>query len=178
MTGSSWHPGCPVRIGDLRVLHMNERGFDGNLHPGELIVNRDSASAVLGVFRELFLARFPIQRMRPVDAYGGSDARSMAADNTSGFNCRYVPGSPGVWSQHAYGHAVDINPLRNPYVTSAGNVMPPRGARFTDRSLPAPGMIRSGGVVVRAFASIGWGWGGGWNGSPDYQHFSATGSAR
>ena len=115
--------------------------------------------------------------MRLIDAYGANDRRSMAADNTSAFNCRFVSGKPGVWSQHAYGRAIDINPIENPYVVpSSGYVSPPAGRRFADRSRNAPGMVHRRDAVVRAFAKVGWEWGGRWPGAKDYQHFSATGN--
>jgi len=98
----------------------------------------------------------------------------MAANNTSAFNCRAVTGG-SAWSQHSYGWAIDINPVQNPYVTSSGTVLPPAGAQYVDRSQKAKGMIRAGDVVVKAFAAIGWGWGGYWSSTKDYQHFSATG---
>jgi hypothetical protein len=130
---------------------------------------------VVAVFRRLYRARFPIRRMRPVDAYRGSDPRSMAADNTSGFNCRPVvaPG-PKRWSVHAYGEAIDVNPVENPYL-EGGRVQPAAGRRFLDRDRARSGMAVEGGVLVRAFASIGWSWGGRWRSSQDYQLFSATG---
>jgi hypothetical protein len=133
---------------------------------------------VLGVFDRLYDAGWPIRRMRLVDDYQGDDDRSMAADNTSGYNCRRVAGTT-AWSDHAYGAAIDINPLQNPYVT-ASSTSPPAGWRFVaiDRSARAPrhlGVIRTGDVVVRAFARIGWEWGGDWSASKDYQHFSASG---
>ena len=127
------------------------------------------------IFRTLYRARFPIRRMTPVAAYGGSDDRSMAADNTSGFNCRYaVAPGPKRWSVHAYGEAIDVNTVENPYL-EGGRVLPPAGAAFRDRSRVRPGMAVAGGVLVRAFASVGWLWGGRWTGSPDWQHFSKTG---
>ncbi len=171
---SSWRPGCPVAIEDLRLLSVDHWGFDGRVHRGELVVHRDQAGRVLHVMGQLFEARFPIERMQLVDVYGGDDDRSMAANNTSAFNCRSVSGRAGVWSQHSYGWAVDINPVQNPYV-SGGRVSPPAGAVYADRSLRRPGMIHAGDAVVRAFASIGWGWGGNWGSAKDYQHFSATG---
>jgi hypothetical protein len=140
---------------------------------GSIVVRSTAARGVLSVFRRLYTARFPIRRLRLVEAYKGSDDASMAADNTSGFNCRLVPGTRR-WSQHAYGLAIDINPVENPFVHS-GVVDPPAGRRYLDRSRIRRGMVRSGDVVVRAFASIGWSWGGRWS-SPDYQHFSATGT--
>ena len=172
---SSHHPGCPVALADLRYLRMSYVGFDGRAHLGEMVVHEQYVGPVTRAFRELYDAGWPIRRMRLVDDYAGDDERSMAADNTSGFNCRRVAGSSS-WSAHAYGAAVDINPLENPYVTG-GSVSPSAGRRFAsvDRSAGAhagPGVIISGGPVVKAFARIGWSWGGNW--SPgDYQHFSA-----
>ena len=115
-----------------------------------------------------------IRRIWLVDAYGSSDDRSLAANNTSAFNCRFVAGTTR-WSEHAYGRAIDLNPVQNPYVSSSGHVSPPSGAAYVDRSKRAKGMIHAGDAVVRAFVAIGWGWGGYWGSPKDYQHFSATG---
>lgn len=175
MVGVSWHRGCPVGLGDLRVLTLTHWGFDGRVHRGRLVVNRDAVGAMLGAMRALYRLHFPIRRMHLVDAYGANDDRSMAADNTSAFNCRFIAGSDGVWSEHAYGRAIDLNPLENPYVTSSGYVSPPGGAPFADRSQRAPGLIHGGGRVVAAFARVGWPWGGDWPWPKDYQHFSASG---
>jgi hypothetical protein len=173
---SSHRAGCPVPWRQLRYLQMSYVGFDGRPHTGELVVATAYARDVVGVFRRLYDARWPIRRMRLVDAYGGDDDRSMAADNTSGFNCRRVKGSK-KWSDHAYGAAIDLNPVQNPYLT--GSLVAPPGSRYfaeLDRSAGAlvpDGTIRSDDVVVRAFAAVGWGWGGSWA-EPDYQHFSAA----
>lgn len=175
MSGVSWHRGCPVGFADLRLLTVTHWGFDGAVHRGRLVVNRDAAGPMLAVLRSLFRQRFPIRQMRLVDAYGADDHRSMAADNTSAFNCRFVAGSGGVWSEHAYGRAIDVNPIENPYVTGSGYVSPPAGAPYARRSRRVPGLIHAGGPVVRAFAAAGWEWGGDWSGTRDYQHFSATG---
>ncbi len=174
MNGVSWHSGCPVGFAGLRLLTVSHWGFDGRPHRGRLVVNRDAAAAMLSAMRSLYRLRFPIRQMRLVDAYRADDRRSMAADNTSAFNCRFVAGSPGVWSEHAYGRAIDINPIENPYVTESSYVSPPAGARFADRSAHRRGMIH-GGAVAEAFAAIGWEWGGDWSWPKDYQHFSATG---
>ena len=127
------------------------------------------------MFRSLYRARFPIRRMRPIDAYRGSDDRSAAADNTSSFNCRkaVAPGTAS-WSMHAYGLAVDVNDVENPYL-EGGRVLPPAGAPYVSRARYRRGMAVTGGILVRAFASVGWLWGGRWAGSPDWQHFSKTG---
>ena len=169
----SWHPGCPVHITNLRLVTVTHWSFDGKVRTGKLVVHRDVAGDVVTVLHKLFDARFPIRRMKLVDAYGGSDFRSIEADNTSAFNCRYVDGTTR-WSEHAYGRAIDVNPIENPYV-SGGTTSHPASRPYLDRSKPKKGMIRDGDVVVRAFASVGWGWGGHWSGVKDYQHFSASG---
>jgi poly-gamma-glutamate synthesis protein (capsule biosynthesis protein) len=171
---SSRHVGCPVPWRGLRYLQLSYVGFDGRSHTGELVLAAAYARDVVGVFRKLYDARWPIRRMRLVDAYGGDDNRSMAADNTSGFNCRRVKGSE-EWSDHAFGAAIDLNPVQNPYVTASG-IAPPGSRRFAafDRAkgaLVPEGTITSDDVVVRAFSAIGWEWGGTWA-EPDYQHFS------
>ena len=175
MNGVSWHRGCPVGFDELRLLAVSHWGFDGRVHRGRLVVNRDAAGPILGTMRTLFRLRYPIRQMRLVDAYGADDHRSMAADNTSAFNCRTVAGTDR-WSEHAYGRAIDVNPLENPYVTESGYVSPPAGAPYADRSRHVHGLIHRGGPVVAAFAAAGWEWGGNWSWPKDYQHFSATGS--
>jgi D-alanyl-D-alanine carboxypeptidase-like protein len=125
------------------------------------------------VLRSLWDMRYPVRRMQLIDDYGGSDDASLAADNTAAFNCRPVAGT-SRWSEHAYGRAIDIDPVENPYVDGS-HVSPPAGAAFLDRTQPRPGLIRTGDAVVRAFAEVGWGWGGNFNSAKDYQHFSATG---
>jgi hypothetical protein len=173
--GRSWHTGCPVWPAELRRLFVSYVGFDGRPHRGELVVNRSVTREVTVVFRRLYAARFPIRRMVPVARYGGSDDRAAAADDTSAFNCRYaVASGPRRWSVHAYGTAIDVNDVENPYI-EGGRVIPPAGAAYRDRSRVRPGMAVRGGVLVRAFAAVGWLWGGRWTATPDYQHFSKTG---
>jgi hypothetical protein len=170
---TSWRPGCPVARSDLRVVTVTHWGFDRRVHTGQLVVANRAAPAIISALRSLFAARFPIRRMELVERYGADDGRSMAADNTSAFNCRRVEGSTS-WSAHAYGLAIDINPLENPYIRR-GQVLPPAGRAFLDRGRWRLGMIHAGDVVVRAFAAVGWPWGGNWHEPTDYQHFSATG---
>jgi D-alanyl-D-alanine carboxypeptidase-like protein len=173
MTGTSWRPACPVPLRDLRLLTLSHWGFDGRVHTGRLIAHRGVAAAVVGAFRALYSQRFPVRRMVPVDAYGGSDFRSIEADNTSAFNCRHVEGTTR-WSEHAYGRAIDVNPIENPYV-SDGVTSHAASRPYVDRERRRPGMAYEGGALVRAFDRIGWGWGGRWTGVKDYQHFSASG---
>jgi D-alanyl-D-alanine carboxypeptidase len=171
--GASWHPGCPVGPDALVRLTLSHLGFDGVERTGDLIVARRVALVVIADVRDLFVAGFPIERMQPVAAYGGDDEASMSADNTSAFNCRAVAGSSS-WSMHAYGEAIDVNPLINPSV-AGGVADPPTGAPHADRDVAEPGKITSGSVAVGVFTSRGWGWGGNWTSDKDYQHFSSNG---
>ena len=152
----TWRPGCPVPLRDLRYLRVSFVRFDGTAGYGRMVVHEDRARAVVGVFRSLYEQRFPIRRMRLVDAYRGSDAASMAANNTSAFNCRRVTGGTS-WSEHSYGRAIDLNPVQNPYV-SGSTVQPPAGAAYVDRSPLRKGMVTRG--VRSAFSAVGWSWGG------------------
>ncbi|GLY78408.1 M15 family metallopeptidase [Actinoallomurus iriomotensis] len=170
----SWHSGCPVGLGDLRLITMTYWGMDKKPHEGELVVNEDVASKIVKVFHKLYDERYPIRRMELVDKYGGSDFKSIEADNTSAFNCRNATGASS-WSQHAYGHAVDLNTCENPYVHANGHIEHPRCVKYGNRKRHDPGLVHAGDKVVKAFRSIGWGWGGTWGGPWDFQHFSATG---
>jgi len=176
LIGRDWHPGCPVPIDDLRVVWVGYWNFDGEVARGPLIVNERVAGDVLWVFRRLFRAHFPIHRIglppryrppRPADWFNTRDL-------TSAFNCRPATGNPGSLSQHSYGWAIDVNPMQNPYV-SHGEVLRAAAKPYLDRSRRSPGMIHAGDVVVRAFAAIGWRWGGDWHTLKDYMHFSLTG---
>jgi len=166
----SYRAGCPVGPAELRTVHVSYWDFAGKPQLGAIVVARRVALDIVSVFRKLWTARFPIRRLQPVSAYRGSDDASMAADNTSGFNCRFVGGTTR-WSMHAYGEAIDVNPVENPYVQGS-RYSPPAGRSYVVRSPYRPGMAVAGGVLVRAFASVGWKWGASFG---DYQHFSTTG---
>ena len=169
---TSWRPGCPVAPSALRLVTVTYRGFDGRAHDGRVVVAARVAPGVVKVFRTLYETGYPIRRMVPIDAYGNDDNRSLAADNTAGFNCRRAVGGSG-WSEHAYGEAIDVNPVENPYVLGK-HVLPPAGRKFLARP-STRGVIHHGDAVWRAFRSIGWRWGGDWRGAVDYQHFSSSG---
>ena len=173
--GVSYHTGCPVPLRNLRYVRLRYWDFHHRRRTGELIVNRDAAGSIVRVFRRLYANGYEIRRMKLVDAYGGNDYRSIEADNTSAFNCRFVDGTTR-WSNHAFGRAIDVNPLENPYVSANGTTSHPRSRRYVNRSKRRhPAMILRGDRTVRAFASQGWGWGGNFSGAKDYQHFSADG---
>ena len=175
----SWSPGCPVPLSGLRLLSVTYRGFDGRAHAGELVVNRSAARPLEGVFHKLYRLRFPIRHMQFRDAYGPRSERPRDGDISGSFECRQAVPSPCVsasarsWSMHAYGLAIDLNPVENPYV-GCGRSRDPASRPYFDRSRHRKGM--AGRHVVRAFRSIGWGWGGAWTGNTkDYMHFSSTG---
>jgi hypothetical protein len=175
MEGVSWHEGCPVGLGKLRRVNVTYVDFDGDRKRGRLVIHRSEAREILTVFERLYSKGFPFRRIEPIERYGGDDHRSMDADNTSAFNCRVINGT-NTWSRHAFGTAIDINPRENPYVTPSGHVSPPAGAAFTDRDDVRKGMIVKSGPVIGSMQRIaGWEWGGDWNGTKDYQHFSKDG---
>jgi hypothetical protein len=173
MTGSSWREGCPVGFDALRLVRITYWGFDDQPHRGRLVIHRRWAAEIVDVFRRIYDREFPIRRVRLVDDYGADDLESMRHDNTSAFNCRYVAGTT-TWSMHAFGKAIDVNPVENPYVDGS-RVSPPNGAPYADRSDVRAGMIYERDVVWSAFRTIGWEWGGTWRSAQDYQHFSANG---
>ncbi|WP_240615731.1 M15 family metallopeptidase [Nakamurella deserti] len=169
---TSWRPGCPVALAELRYLTVTHRGADGSDHTGGMVVAASVADDVVAVLRQVYDAGYPITSMRVVDDFGGDDDASMAADNTSAFNCRPVTGGGG-FSEHSYGTAIDLNPVANPYVRG-DTVLPPAGREFRTRP-DRPAVLHAGDAVVTAFAAAGWEWGGSWTSPTDYQHFSVNG---
>ena len=137
MTPSAWRPGCPVGPASLRVVRATHWDFGGRVRTGRIVVHRDVANQVVSILRQLYAARYPIRWMVPIERFGGSDFRSIEADNTSAFNCRYVDGTRR-WSEHAYGRAIDINPIENPYVLGRPHVPP------GERAVPAPDPAAAG----------------------------------
>lgn len=169
--GETWRSGCPVGPEDLRRVDMDYLDPDGQIQRGSLVVHRDYTADVVAIFADLQRLGYPIAKMQTVDNYpGAEDELSMRDNNTSAFNCRPLPGSTD-WSLHAYGRAIDINPLVNPYIDSAGNLEPKTAGRYLDRTLREPGMLNAGDPAVRVFTDRGWRWGGAWSNPVDYQHF-------
>jgi hypothetical protein len=170
---STWNSGCPVAVTDLRYVTVSFRGFDGLAHTGELLVNARAASAMVKVFAKLFAEGYPIERMWVTSAAELNAPPTGDGNTTAAFACRPVRGQK-AWSQHAYGLAVDVNPFQNPY--HRGNVvLPELATSYLERGDVRAGMIRPDGPVVRAFASVGWPWGGEYRSLKDYMHFSANG---
>ena len=173
MTPSVWRRGCPVSLSSLRMVRVNHWDLAGRVRTGRLVMHRDAATDGVAIMRDLYAAKFPIRWMVPIERFGGSDFRSIEADNTSAFNCRYIDGTTR-WSNHASGRAIDINPIENPYV-SRGRTSHKASVPYVKRTPRRPGMIVEGDAATRAFDAAGWGWGGRWNGTKDYQHISANG---
>lgn len=168
--GATWHPGCPVGPEQLRRVELDHLGFDGQTHRGTLVVHENLVPQVIAIFGQLYRMGYPIERMRTVDHYSrAEDELSMEDNNTSAFNCRGIPGSAN-WSLHAYGRAVDLNPLLNPYLDGA-DLEPANAARYLDRTRTDPGLLHQDDPAVRAFTDRGWQWGGAWRSPIDYQHF-------
>jgi hypothetical protein len=171
--GASWHLGCPVPPESLRLVTVTFIGFDGIPHTGQVVVNADVTDAVVEVFHRLYDARFPIRKMQPIFTQAEFDDFETPDDNSTGFSCRDAVTDNGTssWSEHAYGHAIDIDPIENPYVESS-RIIPAAGAAYLDRNNVRPGMAVEGGAIVDAFRAVGWGWGATFR---DYQHFSTNG---
>jgi hypothetical protein len=172
--GATWSPGCPVGLADLRYVTVGFWGFDDRPHTGELVVHRRAAEQIVSVFARLYRARFPIEQMRLVTTSDLHARPTGDGNNTAAFVCRAAR-NQRRWSAHAYGLAVDVNPFQNPY-RRGDLVLPELASAYLDRGWARPGMIRAGDVVTRAFADIGWTWGGTWRSPSDLMHFSATGT--
>ncbi len=169
--GATWKPDCPVGPASLRRVEVNYLGFDKQTHRGELIVHRDVVADAVAIFGQLYELGYPIAAMRSVADYpGAEDELSMRDNNTSAFNCRPMPSGRG-WSLHAYGRAIDVNPLMNPYLDSEGNLEPATAGPYLDRNRTDPGMLHANDPAVRTFTDRGWRWGGNWRSPKDYQHF-------
>jgi len=173
MTGVTWHEGCPIALDDLALLTLSYWGEDNTSQTGQLIVHSTQSEAITRVFEVLYTNHFPLTSMKLMWEFKGSDDASMKANNTSGFNCRRVKNTD-KWSNHSYGKAIDVNPLWNPWIRGS-IVDPPEGKAYVDRTITKAGVIKAGDVVVTAFATEGWKWGGYWSKTKDYQHFSANG---
>ena len=174
MKGKSFKSDCTVPRDSLKYLVCLHRDADGRAIVGEMVLGNRIADRVLLILKELFLASYPIERMRLIDYWDADDDKSMRANNSSAFNFRFVSGT-SVVSAHGSGLAVDINPLYNPYYkkTKDGReiVQPSNAGKFLDRNNPNPYLIRKDDLCCRLFKENGFEWGGDWQTCKDYQHF-------
>ena len=173
MTNVTWRTGCPVPMTDLQAVHFTHWQLNGSIRWGEVIVARKVAAGVQEIFAKLYAIGYPITSAKPMLHFDGKDDKSMAANNTSGFNCRLVKGSKR-YSEHSTGEAIDLNPLWNPWVRGT-RVDPPTAKEFANRELDHPGLIKPNDPIVSLFLEHGWKWGGYWRNTKDYQHFSTSG---
>ncbi len=169
MEGISFGEECTTSRDDLRYLRLLHTGFDGETYIGEMVCHKDIASDLLDIFYELYQEKYPIEKIRLVDEYSGDDELSMEDNNSSCFNFRPVAGTKHL-SNHAYGKAVDINPLYNPYITSSGYT-PVNAGDYVDRDADNPYKIDEDDLCYKLFIKKGFSWGGNWNSVKDYQHF-------
>jgi hypothetical protein len=173
MMGKSYKEECTTpreELRYLRVLHYNKVGEELQ---GELVCHKDIADDLLAIFRELYHAKYPIERMVLIDEYDADDEASMRANNTSAFNFRKASGMRTL-SKHSTGMAIDINPLYNPLVKhreGRTRVYPSNATPYIDRSQDFPYKIVKGDLCYRLFKKYGFSWGGDWKSSKDYQHF-------
>lgn len=175
--GKTWRKNCPVHIKDLRYIRIKHKNFHRSEKMGEMIVHKDVAKEVVEIFRELYNIGYPIRQIRLVSDFAGSDWRSIEADNTSAFNCRKTSTKSGKWSKHAYGKAIDINPIENPFVHKSGKVSHVKSYKYIKRvhknkSFADKAVLLKNDKAVKIFEKYGWKWGGEFNPYKDYQHFS------
>lgn len=170
----SFKENCSVPRSDLRYVKVLHRTLDGHIQTGELICHKAIAQDLLEIFRQLYEARYPIERMVLIDEYGAEDEASMTANNTSCFNFRRVSGSRFL-SRHSTGRAIDINPLYNPCVRTRADgsrhVEPAAGRPYADRTRAFSYKIDRRDLCYRLFTEHGFRWGGDWRSTKDYQHF-------
>jgi hypothetical protein len=177
MIGHAWHSGCPLLLKNMSYLTITFWGFDHKPHEGHLIVLNMLAGETLQIFHDLYQIKFPIEKMVLPDTYTSQqndwlaiDWKSSEDNNTSGFLCREDDQTPGQFSPHSYGIAIDINPVYNPSRVAHNKIEPESGKKYFDRQLNHEGMINE--KVVAIFARYGWRWGGYWpKDKIDYQHF-------
>lgn len=176
MQGKSYKLGCPVKRSDLRLVKVKHFNYEGQEKSGRIVCHKEIATDLVLIFQELYLARYPIERIEPIDDYNGSDVRSMEANNSSAFNYRRVAGSKRL-SAHSFGRAVDINPRYNPFVGRNGQtVSPPSSRKYTARNKKFRYKIQANDLCVRLFKKYGFRWGGDWRTVKDYQHFEKSAS--
>jgi len=174
--GNSWREGCPVPLYNLRYLQLVYHDFNGRDRLGEMIVHKDIADDVLYIMEKLYNMGYPIRQMRLVSDFHGNDWKSIDVDNTSAFNCRSATGSK-KWSNHAYGKAIDINPIENPYISKRGHISHKASQKYRRRvhhryrNSADKALLLSHDKVTKIFKQYGFRWGGDWKYTKDYQHF-------
>lgn len=177
MWKKSFKEDCTVPRTSLRYIKVLHYTRDGKIQIGELVCNKAISNDLVEIFRELYDAKYPIERMVLVDNYDALDEPSMEANNTSCFNFRFITGTKKL-SNHSQGLAVDINTLYNPYVKVRADgsvyVEPKTGSPYTDRTKTFDYKIDHNDLCYKLFIKHGFEWGGDWKSVKDYQHFEKT----
>ncbi len=173
MKGKSYKDNCTLGLDELRYIHVLHWNLNGIECEGELVCNAKIADKLILIFMELYQAGYQIEKIRLVDEYDADDERSMADNNSSCFNFRFISHT-NIVSKHGAGLAVDINPLYNPYVKTVNgrmNIEPASAACYVDRSKDFPCKIDHNDLAYKVFTKYGFEWGGDWTASKDWQHF-------
>ena len=152
---------------NLCVIDIKYWGFDSESHLGQIVTTSELKTEVAAIFDTIYRKKFPIEKIIPIVHYGWSDSLSMAANNTFCFNYRKIKDSQ-LLSPHAFGIAIDINPMQNPYIKYGTKIKEPKYATYDERLM---GTITENSIVVKVFKQYGWKWGGDWRFTKDYQHF-------
>ena len=176
LKGNSHKKDCPISLEDLRYLKLKHIDFNSNIKTGELIVHKSVSKEIVDIFQRLYEIKYPIKKMQLVSNYNGNDWDSIEANNTSAYNCRPIEGTKR-WSRHAYGKAIDINPIQNPYISKKGKISHEASQEFRNRvrpnsfNLKQKAVILQNDEIVELFKKQKWVWGGDWITIKDYQHF-------
>lgn len=173
MYGKSYKEYSTITREELRYVRVLHIGFDGKTYIGELVVNEKIAEDTVEIFRELYKIAYPIEKIRLIDDYDADDGTSMADNNASAFNFRYISYTTDL-SNHAKGLAIDINPLYNPYVKMVDgwlSIEPANGADYVNREQDFSYKIDHEDPCYQIFTAHGFSWGGDWENRKDYQHF-------
>jgi hypothetical protein len=168
MIGKAWNSGCPVPLSDLASVAVKYVGFDGVTRDGVIVIHKRFANDVAAIFVELYAIRFPIKNISTYEHY--DVGKSANSDATVGFYCRRAQDAPTEWSGHAYGAAIDINPIENPFADPKDGWWPGGSAANAPRD-NGQGKASPSTEAFRIFARHGWAWGGYYPGEPDFMHF-------
>lgn len=178
MYGKSYKENCNVPREELIYLHILHKDLDGNTKQGEIVVNKLISDDVLDIFKELYKANYPIEKVRLIDEYNADDESSMRDNNSSSFNFRFISHTTTI-SKHGRGLAVDINPLYNPYIKEVNgqiSLEPSTAEPYVDRTADFPYKIDHNDLCYKLFMEHGFEWGGDWENAKDYQHFEVPDS--
>jgi len=174
--GKSFKDNCTLPVEDLRYLHVLHKDLQGKIHEGEIICNAYIAYDLIDIFQKLYLANYPIEKIKLVDEYNADDELSMRDNNSSCFNFRFIANTKRI-SKHGLGLAVDINTLYNPYIKYSDGkrfLEPATAEKYLDREKIFPYKITENDLCYKLFIEHGFEWGGNWKSLKDYQHFEIS----